>query len=519
MNVRTMLLQAAERNPDYIAMVEAGQRLSYADWAVQVSRIADALVARGIGHGDRVAISMRNSIDFATCLFATQMLGAVAVPFNFRLKAKTIDFMLSDSGAVALITDDTVDPVELHAATENRPGLLRVKTGALPESGEIGLEELHQAGRDVVHNIVGDDDLSMIVYTSGTTGRPKGVPLSQRNNYGRMASYIMSTGPHFDSATRTLGAAPLYHTVGIHWVLLLTVLVNGTYYPVTRIDESTPAFIESEKISFIFGSPTMLKQTVTAAAKPMTDVRYVSYGSAPTEQQLLDDICAYFPGAMVCEVYGTTEISIPFVTRDMRGRKPGTLRPTGDHRIRLVSPGAAPDRLADIGQDGELIVHMSNAGIFQQYWGEDGAGKTAAKLKDGWFYTGDVFHIDDEGNYYFHGRRDDMFISGGENIQPAEVENTLNDHASVRDAAVIGTPDAKWGNVVTAFVVSDGDEVTPQELDEFCRKSALENYKRPRKYIFLDSIPRNPSGKIVRADLVALAADLETSAEGGDPAT
>lgn len=499
-----MLLQAAERHPDYIVLADQHRRISYKDWTRQVTKLADALVAMGVGHGDRVAISMRNSIEFATALYATQMFGAVAVPFNFRLKPDTIDYIIKDAGARIVIIDDVVNDDDLSAVIEKNQGLTIIRSGSGRRPDEHSLQALMENGSERLHGEIDRLDLSMIVYTSGTTGRPKGVPLTHRDNYGRLVTYIMTAGPHFDTGARTFGAAPLYHTVGIHWVFLQTIFVNGTYYPISKVDANTPQFIRDEGITFLFGSPTLLRQVLASTQDQMESVTHVAYGSAPSEQSFLDEMFLKFPNATISEVYGTTEVSIPFVTRDMRGNAPGTLRPTGDHRLRLVKPAGSPEEQVAVGEPGELIIHMDNAGVFSRYWGADGERKTTEKVKDGWFYTGDLLRKDASGNFYFLGRIDDMFISGGENIQPMEVETTLCSHPDVEDAAVIGTPHPQWSQLVTAFIVASDAGLNEAKLDEFCRGSSLENFKRPRKYLFVDSIPRNPSGKILRGALMDL---------------
>jgi 2-furoate---CoA ligase len=208
------------------------------------------------------------------------------------------------------------------------------------------------------------------------------------------------------------------------------------------------------------------------------------------------------PNAQITEVYGTTELSIPFVTPSMRGLTPGTLRPTGDHRVRIVAPAGGPEDVVSPGELGELLVHVGNQGIFTAYWGPDGQAKRDAKCDDEWFRTGDGFRYDTDGNFYFDGRLDDMFVSGGENIQPAEVENILNGMPGVIDSAVVGVPDPKWSNIVTAFIVTDGRGLDAADVERYCRNSTRENYTRPRIIHFVDGIPRNPSGKILRKQVM-----------------
>jgi len=502
MNFRAILLQAAERNPSLIAIKEGDNQINYAELAEKAMRIADSLVSLGINHGDRVAMSMRNSTEFVLALAATQMLGAVAVPFNFRLKADTVCHVLGNSGAKAVILDSALDKTERAIALARSPEVMVIDAHEQEGGERPSLASLEADGIRQLHNEIDRNDLSLVVYTSGTTGVPKGVPLTHRNNYARLVTYMMTTGPYYDTNARTLGAAPLYHTVGIHWILMQTLIMNGTYYPVSRVDEAVARMIETEKINFLFGSPTMIRQVLKSTSGTIDSVKYVAYGSAPTDQPLLDAMFKRFPCAQISEVYGTTEGSIPFVTRSMAGCRPGTLRVTGDFRVRLVVPDGASDEQVPLGEPGELIVHTENAGIFERYYGEGGEAKAAEKLRDGWLYSGDIFTRDAEGNYFFQGRYDDMFVSGGENIQPVEIENVLYSHDAVSDVAVVGVSDPEWSNIVTACVVTDGS-VTATDLDNHCRNSSLENFKRPRRYEFVDAIPRNPSGKILRKEMLA----------------
>lgn len=502
MNLRTMLLQAAERYPDRTVLVEGEIHLTYREWTSRVVALADGMYQRGVRHGDRVAIGVRNSIDHVTAFYACQMLGAAAVPFNFRFKPDGIAYIIENSGARTVFVDESLRPDVLAAVQSLCPDVLWISSSDAAGGCATSMNELITTGGTPIHNSVSPDDLSAIIYTSGTTGRPKGVPITHGNAYARLVTYIMSAGPAFDSGAKTLGAAPLYHTVGMHWIFLQTIFVNGTYFPLPRTDHDTIDLVREEGLTYLFGSPTLFRQLLHSnVEEPIESVTDVAYGSAPCEPELLAEMQRCFPNATISEVYGTTELSIPFVTRNMSDRVPGTLRPTGDHRVRIVHPGGGVDELAPIGEVGELLVDMDHPAIFRGYWGPDGEQKTAAKVEDGWYRTGDGFKRDGEENFYFTGRLDDMFVSGGENIQPAEVENILNGHPGVSDAAVVGTPDRKWGEIVTAFVARADALLTAEDLDAFCRASTLDDFKRPRQYHFVNEIPRNPSGKIVRAEL------------------
>jgi 2-furoate---CoA ligase len=507
MNLRTIFLFAAERYPDRLAIVDDDLRLTYSAWSDRVIRLADGLAGCGVQHGDRVAIGMRNSSELATAFFAAQFLGAVAVPFNFRYKADGIGHVLANSGARALLTDDSIPAGEVKRALEMSPGTSSwITAGEKHSSASANIEELVTSGSHTIHHTVDPDDLSMILYTSGTTGRPKGVPLTHRNTHARMVAHLASAGPLFDSDMRSLGAAPLYHTVGLHWVLCQTVLMNGSYYPLSDTSkENMQQLVERERLTFLFGSPTLFHIMLGSSNEEppvFESVRDVFFGSAPMDEGQLAVMARSFPRASINEVYGTTEIGIPFVTRDSAHHKPGALRPTLDQRVRIVIPNGDPEDHIAAGEVGELIVDMGCEQVGREYW--QAPEKTRERVRNGWYYTGDGFIRDEENNYFITGRLDDMFICGGENIQPAEVEQVLLRHSAVLDAAVIGTPDPRWGKVVTAFIVRGDPAVSPEDLDQYLLQSALENFKRPRRFIFVEEIPRNPSGKIVRANLAQL---------------
>ncbi|HLV03559.1 MAG TPA: class I adenylate-forming enzyme family protein [Actinomycetaceae bacterium] len=518
MLLRDMLFQAAERFPDREAVVDGDRRVTYDELWREVRRLAAWLSKRGFRTGDRLAIGMCNSLDHVKVLMACQTLGVGAVPFNIRLKPGGIVHILRDCGARGVVVDHSVDLGALRGHAEAPQDIVWVDAAAdarAAQDGVLGYHD-HRAAEPLTDlPKLSRDTISAIIYTSGTTGRPKGVHLTQRNAYSRLVTYVMSVGPTFDSGARTLGAAPLYHTVGMHWVFLQTLFVNGTYYPVAKVSEETTRLIDTEGITFIFGSPTLLKMIMGSGGyRTFPSVRHISYGSAPAEPELLESMYLQFPNASISEVYGTTELSIPFVTPDMRGLKPGTLRRTGDFRVRVVQPGGEPDDVVRPGELGELIVHLANPGVFSGYWGPEGEARLAEKRVGEWFRTGDGFRYDAESSFYFDGRLDDMFVSGGENIQPAEVENTINGMEGVVDCAVIAVPDPLWSNVVTAFIVTDGRNLDAAAVDAHCRASDLEDYKRPRKVFFVPEIPRNPSGKIVRSEVRKRFADLLAAATG-----
>lgn len=500
MLIRELLFLGSERFPQREAIVDGELRLTYSDFYARVLKLAGWLQDKGITRGQRVAIGMRNSADNATLIMACHVLGAVTVPFNIRLKPPTIHHILTDSGSSMIVLDDTVDLKQTQQHCNDINDLVWVDATTEGSRGQsIPFSAYMDA--DLLNPVpdLDESDLSTIIYTSGTTGLPKGVAISNAATYSRLVTYIMSVGPQFDSGTRTLGAAPLYHTVGLHWVFLQTMFVNGTYFPVPKVSKETVDFIQKEQITFMIGSPTLFKMMVTCAqGQTIPSMKYITYGSAAAEPELLEAMYETFPNASISEFYGTTELSIPFITPSMKRFTPGTLRIASDFRVRIIRPGGAVDEVVEPGELGELIVHMDCPGIFETYWGPEGETKKASKTLDDWFLTGDGCRFDTNGNYYYDGRLDDMFVSGGENIQPVEVEKILSGIPQVSDCAVMGLPDPLWGSVVAAFIVRNDESLDEDAIEKVLLASELEDFKRPRKIYFVDEIPRNPSGKIVR---------------------
>jgi 2-furoate---CoA ligase len=493
---------AVERFPDRPAIWAVPDRqLTYAQWFNEIERVAGGLSELGVLSGDRVAVGMRNTIAHATVHYAAQAIGACAVPFNHRLKPAGLDHILRDSGSVVTFVDDAVPASTANALRAEFRDMRWVRDGGETSDFEVSFHELDSGSSralDIGHD---DDALSAIIYTSGTTGTPKGVPVSQRSVYERILTHATTIGPRFDDGTRTFGASPLYHTVGLHWVLYYTMFVNGTYYPISRLDESAVNVLRDQRLTYMHGPPTLYRMLISHLEphEVFDSVEEIVYGSAPSDWAFLKMMYQRFPRAVIHEGYGTTELSIPFMTSTMAGRAPGTLRLAADQRVRLVEAGGDIDAVVAPDELGELLVDMSNPGVFTHYWGA-AEHKTADKVDRGWFRTGDMFRRDDDGNYFFVGRLDDMFVSGGENVQPAEVEGALLTHPSIDDVAVVGMPDADWGCVIVAAVVCNS-ETCASDLDAHCLASDLDDFKRPRRYVFVSEIPRNPSGKVLRAEV------------------
>jgi len=349
--------------------------------------------------------------------------------------------------------------------------------------------------------------LSALVYTSGTTGRPKGVMHNHINDVAIAMNCVMEYGlRHTDVA---LHIAPLYHVGGMQAFFIPHMMVGGTnvvlgHYTAVKTLET----IQAERITTLFAVPTQIQEMLhhpQFADYDVSSLRMITTGgaaiAAATMERVIDEFCAnIFNG------YGMTEASLALLLHPEQALSHlGSCgKPTLITTCRVIKhraeDDAVPDELADTGEIGQLIVRGPQ--VMWGYW--NNTVETAKKLRDGWLYTGDLVSRDPEGFFYFHGRVDDMIVSGGENIYPREVEEVLYRCPGLQEAAVVGLPDARWGSIVAAFVVRDTADLTADAIDAFCRASAdLASYKRPRQIVFVDSLPTNPSGKVLKRELLA----------------
>jgi 2-furoate---CoA ligase len=442
-NLAQSLLAACERHPER----EAFPGVRYGELLARVRRIAGGL---DVGSGDRVAVVLDNRLETALLYWAAQWAGAVIVPLSWRLSEDELAYCLEDCGAALTIREgDTLPEGPPH------PGAL---------------------DRD-------EHEISLMLYTSGTTGRPKGVPRSHRADRAGGWSQALQHGYGFGD--RTLGVMPLYHTMGIHSLVAMH-LVGGCFVPQARWDpEEALRLIEQERITSLYLAPTLFHDLVghpRFGEHNVSSVRALAYAGAAMTSTLVRRCAEAFGPEVFVNHYGSTEIYTFTVSRDQL-RKPGCAgRPSVNARIKL--------------EGGEICAHMSSDEAFTGYWNRPDADAKA--IRDGWYHTGDTGHVDDEGDLWIDGRVDDMIVSGGENVHPLEVEDVLTQHPAVREAAVIGAPDDRWGQRVVAVVVADAD-VSADELDAHCLGSpTLARFKRPREYRFVESLPKSSSGKILR---------------------
>jgi 2-furoate---CoA ligase len=440
-NLAQSLLAACERHPE----LEAFPGVTYGDLLPRVATIAGGL---GVRPGERVALVLDNRVATPFLLWACWWAGVVAVPLSWRVSDEELRYCIDDCGAGVVLREHDELPIgPEHPGAHDRDGR----------------------------------DISLLLYTSGTTGRPKGVPRSHRADRAGGWSQALQHG--YDWGDRTLGVMPLYHTMGIHSLLAMH-LVGGCFVPLARWNAAEAlSLIERERITSLYLAPTLFHDLVhhpQLGEHDLSSVRALGYAGAAMTSSLVRRCCDVFHPEVFVNHLGSTEIYTFAIGRDQVA-KPGCAgRPAVNTRLRLTD-------------DGEVCVHMSSEEAFEGYWHRPDADERA--IKDGWYHTGDTGHLDEDGDLWVDGRLDDMIVSGGENIHPLEVEDVLAAHPGVLEVAVVGAPDERWGHRVVAMVVGTA---TAEELDAHCLASALARFKRPREYRLVDELPKSASGKILR---------------------
>jgi len=498
-NLARSLLYAAERHPEREAVVDGDERLTYAALHERAARLAGGLAGLGLGRGDRLAVLLKNRGETVALYWACQWLGAWFVPLNFRLGAREIAYCVDDAAAPVV----AVEAAAAHAAEAVAGGgKRRVLAVADADGGDARFEELAAAEPHAGALDLDDGEISLMLYTSGTTGRPKGVPRSHRADRAAGLSQVVHHG--LELGDRTLGVMPLYHTMGMHSLIAMS-LIGGCFVALPDWRPATALrLIEQERLTSLYLAPTLYHDLLddgACAAGDLSGVRSVGYAGSPMSPALVARCADVFSPRVFFNHYGSTEIYTWAIDRDQT-RAPGCAgRPAINARLRLVRPeaDARPDDVVAPGEDGQVICELGGDEAFGGYWNRPDAD--AAAIRDGWYYPGDIARRDENGDLWIVGRLDDMIISGGENIHPVEVENALSRHPAVAEVAVIGRDDERWGQTVVACVVLAG-EASEDDLDEHCRSSGdLAPFKRPREYRFLDELPKSSSGKILRRHL------------------
>ncbi|MBP0459234.1 acyl-CoA synthetase [Streptomyces montanisoli] len=470
----------ARRTPHRVAVVHGSRQYDYAELHDRTTRLAHHLRDAGVRPGDRVAFLGPNHPAFLETFFAAGQLGAVFVPLNTRLAEPELRHCVTDSGACVLVHTPAFGDIASRLPVQRLIG-----TGP-------GYEDaLAHASADGVDTPVRHDDTAMLMYTSGTTGRAKAAVLSHGNIVWNCVNVLVDGD--FSATDITLLSAPLFHTAALNMTCLPTLLKGGTLI----LEESfspqrTLKLVEERRVTVMFGVPAMFQQVAGAPAFARADlssVRMLLCGGAPVPEALAETYRRRGLGFL--QGYGMTEASpgVCLLDAEHAARKPGSAGlPHFFTDVRIADPA---------GQDaeqGELLVEGPN--VMRGYWRLP--EQTADAFSDGWFRSGDLAHADDDGYIRIVDRVKDMIISGGENIYPAEVEKALYHHPAVTDCAVIGVPDGRWGEVARAVVVTaPGTQVTADDLLASL-DGRLARYKIPKSVVFVDALPRNGAGKLLK---------------------
>jgi acyl-CoA synthetase (AMP-forming)/AMP-acid ligase II len=494
-NLSAFIAYHARCTPERVAIVYEGERITYRDLHARILHTAGLLAGgeigagRGIGAGDVVAVFMKNSAAFLELAFAASHLGAVFLPVNFRLANDEVRYILENSGARILFYDEELAPV-----AGGLPHSVPVNVAAQRDSRHLG-----RAARLPALQPRSADDLFRLMYTSGTTDRPKGVMHTYDNFYWKCMEHVVALG--LSAETRLLVAGPLYHVGAFDLPGVAVLWVGGMLCVHRQFDAAAVlASIEEERLGGAWLAPVMLSQILALPERGRYDVSSLAWvigGGEKTPESRIREFGGYFTGGRYIDAYGLTE-SCSGDTFMEAGREIEKIGSTG-----RPTPHVAVEIRDDegnslpAGEDGEICLRGPK--ITRGYWKDP--VKSAAAFFGDWFRTGDVGHLDAEGFLYITDRKKDMIISGGENIASSEVERVLYQLPEVLEAAVIGLPDERWGERPVAIVVPrPGARLDAERLQAHCR-AQLAGFKVPRQVVFTDALPRNPSGKILKRRL------------------
>ncbi len=498
MNWFGVLAHHATRTPDKAMTVFEGETTTYGEMTVRAAALARGLRRRGVGSGDVVGLLSYNSPEFLEVVFAANYLGAIAMPINWRLAAPEVRYILDHSGARALVCDDTLVEVGDEATKGMETSPNRICTSDRAHAGWLPLPEVREPGDSTPVPVAGED-IHRLMYTSGTTGRPKGVMITHANLSWKNLAHIVEFG--FTDADLGLACGPLYHVGALDLTTTSLLAVGATIVIHRSFDASAVVDeLEGSRVTTVWLAPAMVTAIMGLAdidQRDLSSVRLIINGGEKMPIPLIERIQRTFPSAWFADAYGLTETvsGDTFLDRHSIVTKLGSVgRPCLYLELDVWDQQGSP---VGAGERGEIVLRGPK--VFKGYWRDPDA--TAAAFAGGWFHTGDVGVRDEDGYLFIVDRLKDMIVSGGENIAGSEVERVLYEHDAVLEAAVVGRPDDRWGEVPVAFVVLRPDaSATSDGLLEHCR-GQLARYKVPKEITFLDALPRNPSGKVLKREL------------------
>lgn len=511
----------AERNawkcPDTEAVVHQGpdgrrETVTHAELDDRANRVANALAARGFEQGDTLAVFMQNNVPTLEVYIGAMKVGVLPVPVNHRFKADEVRYVLEDSGASMLVLDadaaGIVDEIHDLASTPDAYLYAGEETPDYADGYETFREEASSERVDIVPNRL---DVAMLMYTSGTTGDPKGCLLTHDNLLQQVTNGLVESALEGEEARadgRSLVVTPLFH-IAAFGLFLNTYYVTAT---TVLLDDFDPGRVmeifEEESITGGFFVPMMARALLDVPdfdAYDLSSLETFGIGAAPAGRELKRTIIERF-GVDLSEAFGQTEMAPTTTTLQsdwVLEKSDSVGRSTIDVMLKVVDPQTGEE--VEPGEIGQVCYKGPTQ--FQGYYNMP--EKTAEVVdEDGWFHSGDLVRQDEDGFVYFAGRSDDMIISGGENIYPAEIEEVLHEHEAIDEAAVVGVPDETWGERVKAAVVlDDGEDLTAEAVQAYVG-SRLADFKQPREILFLEALPRNPTGKVLKTNLAEPAGEV-----------
>ncbi|MFC2020534.1 class I adenylate-forming enzyme family protein [Chloroflexota bacterium] len=511
MNTTEFLSIANAICPDKVAIVFEGKRYTFSQLNERANRLGSALLGLGVQKGDRVAILQVNTNQCLETYFAVAKIGAIYVPLNFRARGNELTYMLNSSEANTLLVGERY----IELVNSIKPNLASVKNfislGSQQDDMLYYRDMIKMAPAKEIFTDIGDDDTTILMYTAGTTGFPKGVMLSHNS----FSIYVLENVTPADPVTEegNILTVPLYHVAGIQ--AMMAAVYGGRALVIERQFDPKEwmELVEAEKVSRAMMVPTMLKQLIEHAEfdkHDLSSLKVITYGAAPMPIAVIKKAVEVFPGVSFINAFGQTETASTITTVPPEDHNlTGTEEEKAKKLKRLASIGKP---MSDVemkvideegkdlpqGEVGEIMARGPR--VMSGYWkDEEKTDKTIDK--DGWVHTSDIGYVDEDGYFFLAGRASDMIIRGGENISPEEVEGVLLSHPKVEDGAIIGVPDEEWGEVPMAVVVvKEGEETTAEEIMEYCRAN-LASFKRPRSVVFTDELPRNPVGKVIKKQL------------------
>lgn len=506
MHLATYLVQAVRRFPNATAVVDEQVRWSYRDLYDEVTTVAANMQQLGVIPGEHVLVVLKNRRENLVVYWACQLLGLIYTPVNFRMSPVELSYCIGDAQP-SLVFYEQENRATVEVALKQTQSF--TKAFAVGGGGTADTFEELRRRKTRLQPVPtpSEDATAIMLYTSGTTGRPKGVPRSHHNEASAAEAHIIQN--RYTLFESTIGVMPFYHTMGMRTVLV-TLFLNGKLVLLPEYEpQAALEVIARERLTNLYLVPTLYYDLVSLPQLDQYDLRSLTklgYAGAAMTSTLTQTCFERLRPQVFVNHFGSSEV-YTFTICSWLDRKPTCAGRAGFHEdVRIVTADRSrpvlPEEEVSPGTPGEVIVSLSSPEAFKGYWNRPDANEKA--LRQGWYFTGDLGVWDEDGDLWVQGRVDDMLISGGENIHPLEIEDVLAHHSLVSEVAVAGLPDERWGQVVVAFVVPKDASLSAEQLDQFCLENPhLTRFKRPKRYVFIKVVPKSPVGKILRRKLQA----------------